>query len=270
MLTNRQKKQLKQALANDNLAEVVAEIISDVGDDITSIESDITSLQAETSQVVGNSVIIESDPIYTISLEENVALLASALLLDAELFAQMNAHAADVAEHTTAADTDQFPLVEASSDIASLIDAVTEKLAAYVAHDADAKLAAAWVYHAGQFLDVSTDLVSAVAPTTLVECVARLNDLKAKYNAHEASAVSHGVGSSHTSIVADAAVGAEAFISIPGVLATDTILFSVVSSGTTPKTAVAIATVADGFEIEFDADLEGDEVIGYSIFREVA
>jgi hypothetical protein len=123
--------------------------------------------------------------------------LADAMALANALKATMNAHAADAAQHTTAVDNVNFPVVTAdATSLATLLTLVGDLLTAYDVHDDDAELGAGWAYHAAQeAADHSLD--SAVAPANLAEAIVRLNDLLAKYNAHDADAVCHGVGSSH-------------------------------------------------------------------------
>jgi len=123
--------------------------------------------------------------------------LPSAIAIAEDLRTQTNAHAADAAQHTTAIDNVNFPLASpAAVALPSLIVLVTEMLTSYDAHDADAELGIGWAYHAAQET-ADHSLASAVAPTTLHECVIRLNDIKTKYNAHDADSTCHGVGGSH-------------------------------------------------------------------------
>lgn len=87
--------------------------------------------------------------------------------------------------------------------LASLITFVTEALTDYEAHENDAQLGAAWLYHNAQSGDDDA-LTSVAAPTSLAECITRLNDFKSNYNDHEADTSSHTVGSAHTVTAADA------------------------------------------------------------------
>jgi hypothetical protein len=109
----------------------------------------------------------------------------------------LNAHAADADEHATAPDDVNFPVatVDASS-LATLIALTGAMLTAYAAHDDDAELAAAWEYHIAQEAS-DHSLASVVAPTTIAEVITRLNDIKAKYNAHDADSTAHTTGSTH-------------------------------------------------------------------------
>ena len=142
----------------------------------------------------------------TCSPRELFSGLDSAILLANSLKTVSNTHAADATEHTgsTGADVTNYPITAAdASNLATLITLVTALLTAYDAHDADAELGAAWVFHAGQE-NADASLASAVAPTTLDECVTKLNDLKAKLNTHVADSTNaHTDGDSGVEATAD-------------------------------------------------------------------
>jgi len=121
------------------------------------------------------------------------ARLLSCIELMAGVKATMNTHFADATEHTAG---QQTALVEAApTTVATLITAITEAIAAYVTHEADAVLADSWVYHIAQTSD-DDSLASEVAPTTLAECVTRLNDLRTKLDLHVADDTAHTDGDS--------------------------------------------------------------------------
>jgi hypothetical protein len=202
----------------------------------------------------------------TMSREENVAGLSSAITLAEAVRVTMNAHAADGVEHGTSADATNFPLVSpTATNLASLLVLAGEMLTSYAAHNADAQLGAAWVFHNAQ--QAGNDLVSAVTPTTLEEAVTRLNDLKAKYNSHESSAVSHTVGSAHTETTADAAYGAANLVPVSGVLAGDTVSWAILDSGTGTVTGVSAVASAGGVTFTFSADPQNDAIISYTVYR---
>ncbi len=137
---------------------------------------------------------------YTIAAVDDYDLTTPIALANS-LKTVMNAHAADAVEHT-AADDVNFPVATAAaSDITTLIALTTALLTAYDAHDADAE-GAVPTYHTAQEAG-DHSLASAVAPTTAGECVTRLLDLKAKYNAHDADATAHTTGSTHQEATAD-------------------------------------------------------------------
>lgn len=120
--------------------------------------------------------------------------LSSAIALANSIKAVYTRHIANTAQHTTAADATNVITAADASDLTTLIALVTDLLTQYDAHEGDSELAALWVYHAAQ--ETGDDsLVSAVAPTTLSQCIARLNDLKTKFKGHDDDATSHGVAS---------------------------------------------------------------------------
>lgn len=127
--------------------------------------------------------------------------LTTPIALANSLKTVMNAHAADGVEHA-AADDVNFPVATADADdITTLIALTAALLTAYDGHDADAEAGSPTYHDATEAGDHS--LASAVAPTTAGECVTRLLDLKAKYNAHDADATAHDTGSQHQETTAD-------------------------------------------------------------------
>lgn len=119
--------------------------------------------------------------------------LAGAIALANSLKSTFNTHIADAAEHT-AADTTTIVTAADAYDLATLITLVSELLGDYTAHDADAVLASP-TYHQAQ--TTANSLTDTTAPTTLTECLDRLDDLKAKYNLHDADSTSHTTGGTH-------------------------------------------------------------------------
>lgn len=114
-------------------------------------------------------------------------------------------HYLDETAHPTSVDTDNTVLADDATDYTTMIALATELLTSYDVHDDDAELGAAWVYHEAQE-GADHSPTSAVAPTTIAEATTRLNDLKAKYNAHEADATAHG-GAGGTYPVASGDIG---------------------------------------------------------------
>jgi len=133
---------------------------------------------------------------------DDVQGLASAITLANALKATYTAHIADATEHGTAADATNVITAADATDLATLLTLVGDMLTQYDAHEGDSELGAAWLYHNAQEAgDVS--LASAVAPTDLGEAFARLNDLKAKFNSHDADATAHTAGSAHQESTVD-------------------------------------------------------------------
>jgi len=117
--------------------------------------------------------------------------LSSAIALANELRTDFNLHLADVTQHTTAADTANVVSASVAYNLASLIILVTEMIVNYDVHEDDSELGAAWAYHAAQETGDASP-ASTTAPTDLPECIALLNDLKAKFKIHDDDATSHG------------------------------------------------------------------------------
>jgi len=201
------------------------------------------------------------------SREENVTALASALALAAGVRTKFNDHCADVLDHTTAPDAVNPVAGDNPATIGQLIDFTTALITSYVAHDDDAELAAAWVYHAAQEAG-DHSLASVVAPTDLQECVTRLNDMKTKFNAHDADATAHGVGSAHQVATAAAAYGAVVRIPEPGAQAGDLIGWSLLDPGAGAVKGVTATAGAGHVDFEFSADPQNDAAISYMLLRQ--
>jgi len=202
------------------------------------------------------------------SREENIAGLASAIGLANDLKASINASYADILDHTTAPDTVNVITSPAPVTLAALITLVTEMITSYVAHDDDAELGAGWLYHDAQEAG-DHSLASVVAPINLQECITRLNDIKAKYNAHDADGTCHGVGSNHQVGSADAAYGAAIRVVLPGVLPNDLATWGILDSGTGTVVGVAAAAGNGYVDFTFDADPQNDAVISYLVTRKL-
>ncbi|MEN6624168.1 MAG: hypothetical protein ABFD50_21800 [Smithella sp.] len=202
--------------------------------------------------------------------------------------AKFNAHAADTTTHGSAgtaiseadaaagtgehpAQADTVNTVEASSTITTLsqlITLVTELIENYVDHEADAALSSAWLYHLAQEA-TSHALASEVAPTTLQECVTRLNDIKTKFNAHDADTNSHTTGSTKQVSTANAAYGTTNRVTLTGVVSGDKGIFAILNDGTGNVTGVGI-TIGNGYaDIEFGADPQNDTIYSYQVLREI-
>ena len=211
-------------------------------------------------------VLVGGDPAHTTSREENIAGLASAMLLANTMKATINAHYADAADHTAAIDNVNTLVAPDAYDIPSLIALVSEMITSYVAHDDDAELLANWVYHAGaETADHS--LASVVAPINLQTSITRLIDIKAKYNAHDADGTAHGVGGSHEELIADPAYGASIRIEVPQALPGDGALFTILDSGTGTVTGVGVDVGLGFVDFQFSADPQNDAIISYLVVR---
>jgi len=197
----------------------------------------------------------------TTSVEENVAGLSSAIALAESLRTNLDAHAADAVEHT-AADSDNFPLTSpTATDLPTLIALATEMLVDFNAHEADDDADAGSYHDAIEGSDAT--LASTSAPTTLAECITRLNDIKAKYNIHEGDSDSHDVGGAHTESTADAANGAAILVVDANVSSGDDVSWSILDSGTGSVTGVSAVAADGGITFTFSADPQGDCIISY-------
>lgn len=214
----------------------------------------------------GTIVGVATEDAKTTSREENIAGLSSALALANALKATINTHYADQGgggEEHIAADT-----AIASDDattIATLVTLVNEMKDSYVAHDDDAILAAAWVYHQAQGTERA--LASEVDVTNLQTSITMLNDLKAKLNLHMADAVAHTAGDTTAEATADAAYGTAILVSVSGVVATDDVVWGILDSGTGTVTGVSAAAGTGAITFTFSADPQNDAIINYAVFR---
>lgn len=203
----------------------------------------------------------------TTSRNENIDGLSSAIALANSLKTIMDAHAADAAEHTSGADATNFPIVASdATDLTDLITLVTELLTAYDAHEGDSELGAAWAFHVAQEAgDVS--LASAVAPTTLNECITRLNDLKSKYNSHDADSTAHTTGSTHQEATTNAALGTSILVAVSGAASGDLVSWGILNGGSGSVTGVTAVAGTDTITFDFSAEPQDDAIINYAVFR---
>jgi hypothetical protein len=224
---------------------------------------------AETKLATGIIVGKSADDAKTTSREENVAGLSSLLTLANDIKAKINLHYADQGvggEEHIAADS---AIVSPDADsIASAVTLISEIQDSYVAHDDDAILAAAWVYHQAQGTERA--LASEVNPTNLQTCITVANDIKAKLDLHMADATAHTAGDSTSVAAADAAYGAAISVVDANVSSGDLVSWSILNSGT--GTVVGVSAVAGSGVIvfTFDADPQNDAVISYMVLRTLA
>lgn len=206
----------------------------------------------------------------TMSREENVAGLSSAITLANELRTDIIAHFANATRHTTGQQS-TATIEAAATDLETLLALAGSELTLFAAHNTDAILASGWAYHTAQAADKV--LTSAVTPVTLVEAVTRLNDLKAKYNDHEDETTGHGdVGTvaADQTAASDAAYGAANLVPIAGVASGDIVFWSILDDGTGNVTGVSAVAATDGVTFTFSADPQSDAVISYMVVRAAA
>jgi hypothetical protein len=200
------------------------------------------------------------------SREDNLDGLNSAMALANGLKTSMNLHAASALAHTAAADAVNFPVVVAAADdLATLLALSGVLLTAYAAHHVDARLTEAWAFHAAQGANYA--LVSAVTPTTLQEAVTRLNDLKAKYNDHDADDATHGDASVAQNGTASAAYGVVNVVPVNGVAIGDVLLWEILDDGTGNVTKVSGVAGTNNVQLTFSADPQNDCIIQLVVIR---
>ena len=206
----------------------------------------------------------------TMTREENVAGLSSAITLANEIRGDFIAHAANATRHTTGQqDTSAIPA--AATDLATLKTLAAALLTAYAAHNTDMAKAADWAYHTAQ--GKACTLTSAVAPTTLAEAVTRLNDLKAKYNDHEDETTGHADGASVVAnqvAATDADYGDTNRVPVAGVTTGDVVWWSILNGGTGNVTGVSATAGAGYIDFKFSADPQNDTIISYIVVRPAA
>ena len=206
---------------------------------------------------------------YTMTQEENVAGLSSAITLANEIRGDFIAHAADERHTNGAQDTSAIPA--AATDLATLKTLAAALLTAYAAHNTDMAKAADWAYHTAQGKDSA--LTSDVAPTTLAECITRLNDLKVKYNDHEDEATGHDGGASVAAnqvAATNAAYGDTNRVPVAGVTTGDVVWWSILNDGTGNVTGVSATAGAGYIDFKFSADPQNDTIISYIVVRPAA
>jgi hypothetical protein len=203
----------------------------------------------------------------TMSREENVAGLSSAITLANEIRTDMIAHFANATRHTTGQQS-SAALPAAATTLATLLALAGSELTLYAAHNTDAVLAAAWEYHTAQAANKA--LTSAVTPVTLQEAVTRLNDLKAKYNDHEDETAGHadvGTVAADQTGAADAAYGTTNRVPVVGALVGDTVSWAILNDGTGNVTGVSATAGAAFVDFAFSADPQNDAIISYMVMR---
>lgn len=184
----------------------------------TTFDADITDTSATLADISETDGIWPGMPIAgtgipagTVIKSFDTGLTGANLLantMQATIVAHINDYGSGTEEHIDALDPAGATLtaIAAATTVPTLITLTTGLIAAHVAHDADV-IEVTPTYH--QATSSANALASAVAPVTLHECIDRLNDIKAKYNLHDADTTSHEDGSEHQEATADADTTAE-------------------------------------------------------------
>jgi hypothetical protein len=203
----------------------------------------------------------------TMTQEENVAGLSSAITLANEVRGDIINHFANATRHTTGQQSTAAIAAEATN-LASLITLTTSVMSLYVAHNADMVLASTWLYHNEQGADKA--LASEEAPTTLAQCVTKLNDVKAKLNDHEDETTGHASQASVTAdqvAASDAAYGTTNRITVTGAAASDIVVWGILNDGTGNVTGASATAGTNYVDFVFSADPQNDAIISYVVMR---
>ena len=255
----------------DNLAVTGGKLAADAVSGADKIADDAVSLEHLDSGCKPVQISIQANSAKTTSREENIDGLSSAITLSNSLQTIMNTHAADGggALHVTA-DAVNFPVAGTASDLATLLVQVGLMLTAYDVHDDDSELGAAWAYHDAQEAGDQTP-VSVVTPTTLEEAVTRLNDLKSKYNGHDADNTTHTSGSgANQEATGDAAYGTAILVAVTGAASGDIVIWGILDDGTGNVTGVSASAGTNVVTFTFSADPQNDAIISFVALRTAA
>jgi hypothetical protein len=224
-----------------------------------------------TSAMLGPDVglVVSASGGKTMTRNENIAGLSSAITLANEVRGDLISHFANATRHPTGQQS-TAAINDEADDNASLLALTGNLLSLYAAHNTDAVLAAAWSYHTAQAKACA--LVSAVTPVSLQEAVTRLNDLKAKFNDHEDEAVGHD---GQASVVADQVAASDAAYGVANAvpmaaLPGDVVFWSILNDGTGNVTGVSAVAGTDEVVFTFSGDPQNDCIISYMLVRPAA
>jgi len=216
-------------------------------------------------------IILAMDDAMTTSRDMNVAGLASAITLATELRTKYSAHVA----HVTVGEVTVHKALHAAGqlaatsvvpyNLATLLALVNDLTAKYTEHNTDA-IAASPTYH--QEKGTAHALAAVTTVKTLEGAIARLNDIKAKYNAHDAETPAHTTGSKYQIAAADAALGAAIFVPMANVKAGDMVSWAILKAGTGTVTGVSAVASNGGVTFTFSADPRDDAIISYCVAAE--
>ncbi len=171
-------------------------------------------------------------------------------------------------EHPSQADTINAISSPVATNLATLITLVIEFLTDYPAHNNDAKLAAAWLYHEAQ--QAGNDLAGLAAPTNLTECIVRLNDIQTKLNNHDSSNVSHTTGGLHQDASPAAAMGTAILVPCTGAEVGDKVCWAIIGdtgAGTPTVGGISAVPGVDNITVTFSADPGDTTIISSSVFK---
>ena len=217
-------------------------------------------------------IILAMDDAMTTSRDMNVAGLASAITLATELRTDHSAHVADVtAEEVTGEHKELHTAGQLAAtsvvpyNLATLLTLVNDLTEKYTLHNTDA-IALSPTYHQDKGTTQALAAVTTVA--TLADAISRLNDIKAKFNAHDADSTAHTTGSKYQIAAADAALGAAIFVPMANVKAGDMVSWAILKAGSGNVTGVSAVANNGGVTFTFSADPQDAAIISYCVAAE--
>ncbi|HPD57631.1 MAG TPA: hypothetical protein PKW17_10365 [Smithellaceae bacterium] len=214
--------------------------------------------------------LVAADDSVTMSYEENIAGLSSAITLANEIRGDIINHFGNATRHTTGLQS-TAAIEDEADDLASLIALTNSLMTLYAAHNADMVLGSGWAYHSAQ--GAAKALSSEVATTTLADSITMLNDIKAKYNDHEDETTGHADQSSVTAdqvAATDADYGDTNRVTVANVATGDIVFWNILDDGTGNVTGIS-ATAGEGYiDFKFSANPQDDAIVSYLVIRPAA
>jgi len=214
--------------------------------------------------------LVAADDSVTMSYEENIAGLSSAITLANEIRGDIINHFGNATRHTTGLQS-TAAIEDEADDLASLIALTNSLMTLYAAHNADMVLGSGWAYHSAQ--GAAKALSSEVATTTLADSITMLNDIKAKYNDHEDETTGHADQSSVTAdqvAATDAGYGDTNRVTVANAATGDIVFWNILDDGTGGVTGTS-ATAGEGYiDFKFSANPQDDAIVSYLVIRPAA
>jgi len=214
--------------------------------------------------------LVAADDSVTMSYEENIAGLSSAITLANEIRGDIINHFGNATRHTTGLQS-TAAIEDEADDLASLIALTNSLMTLYAAHNADMVLGSGWAYHSAQ--GAAKALSSEVATTTLADSITMLNDIKAKYNDHEDETTGHADQSSVTAdqvAATDADYGDTNRVTVANAATGDIVFWNILDDGTGDVTGTS-ATAGEGYiDFKFSANPQDDAIVSYLVIRPAA
>jgi hypothetical protein len=207
-------------------------------------------------------LVIGANSALTLSRDLNVNALATAKALANEIRTDFNDYGATAGEHK-ALHTAGLATSPACGLLATILALTNDLTTKYALHNVDAK-AASPTYHIAQ--DSAADLAAETAVTTMAGALARLNDIKAKFNTHSAKTTAHRVGVATPITSADVSYGNAADIINYDVQSGDQVFGSMLDDGTGNVTVTSFTAVNGAVRLTASADPQ-DAIVSYIVVR---